>query len=151
DTWSDATTPPQVRLSRNDGTAVLTIDENKVSALAEYRLSKPEFVHVNTRDGYVLEAMMIKPRDFDASKKYPVYQFTYGGPRTPRVRNAWAGSEYMYHQLLAQKGIVVWICDNRTASAKGAESTWVLDRRFGSSELRDIEDGLAWLKDQGYV
>jgi len=57
----------------------------------------------------------------------------------------------MYHQLLAQKGIVVWICDNRTASAKGAESTWVLDRRFGSSELRDIEDGLAWLKDQGYV
>ena len=77
---------------------------------------------MQTRDGFVMEAMMIKPPDFDPSRRYPVYQFTYGGPHTQQVRNAWGGSQYMYHQLLAQKGIIVWICDNRTASGKGAES-----------------------------
>jgi len=57
----------------------------------------------------------------------------------------------MYNQLLAQKGIVVWICDNRTASGKGVESTWPAYLRFGETELQDIEDGLAWLKSQGFV
>ncbi len=54
----------------------------------------------------------------------------------------------MYHQLLAQKGIIVWICDNRTASGKGIESVWPVYRNFGELELRDIEDGLTWLKRQ---
>jgi dipeptidyl-peptidase-4 len=57
----------------------------------------------------------------------------------------------MYHQLLSQKDIIVWICDNRTASGKGAESVWPLYRRFGDVEMRDIEDGIAWLKRQPYV
>jgi len=53
---------------------------------------------------------------------YPVYQQTYGGPHAPQVVNRWGGTSTMYHQMLAQKGIVVWICDNRSASGKGAES-----------------------------
>ena len=57
----------------------------------------------------------------------------------------------MYHQLLAQKGIIVWICDNRTASGKGSESVWPLYKNFGEIELRDIEDGVNWLKQQPYV
>ena len=122
-----------------------------MAALAQYRLSKPEFVQVKTRDGFVMEAKMIKPPDFNPSRRYPVYQFTYGGPHTQSVRNAWGGSQYMYHQLLAQKGIIVWICDNRTASGKGIESAWPVYRNFGELELRDIEDGLSWLKQQPYV
>jgi dipeptidyl-peptidase-4 len=97
-----------------------------------------------------MEAMMIKPPDFDPRKKYPVYQFTYGGPHTPQVKNSWT-LQTMYHQLLAQKGIIVWICDNRSASGKGIASTAAVYRRFGDSELRDIEDGLGWLKQQPYV
>ena len=151
DSWSDATTPTQVKLARNDGSEVRVIDENRVAALAQYRLSKPEYLQVKTRDGFVMDAVMIKPPDFDPSRKYPVYQFTYAGPRNPQVRNAWGGAQYMYHQLLAQKGIIVWICDNRSASGKGAESSWVLKGRFGEGELRDIEDGVAWLKQQPYV
>jgi dipeptidyl-peptidase-4 len=130
---------------------VRVVDENKVTSLGEFRLSTPEFLHVQTRDGFTMEAMMIKPPDFNPSRRYPVYQFTYGGPHTPQVRNAWGGSQYMYHQLLAQKGVIVWICDNRTASGKGAESSWPLHRRFGELELRDIEDGVEWLKRQPYV
>jgi dipeptidyl-peptidase-4 len=151
DSWSDITTPTQSRLHRSDGSQVRVLDENTVTALSEYVLSKPEFLQVKTRDGFVMEAMMIKPPNFDPARRYPVYQFTYGGPHAQQVRNAWGGAQYMYHQLLAQHGIIVWICDNRTASGKGSESTWSLYKHFGDTELRDIEDGLTWLKDQRYV
>jgi dipeptidyl-peptidase-4 len=130
---------------------VRVLDSNTASALGEFKLSKPEFLTVSTRDGFAMEAMMIKPPDFDPSHRYPVYQFTYGGPASPQVRNAWGGSTYLYHQFLAQQGIIVWICDNRTASGKGAESAWPVYRRFGELELQDIEDGVAWLKRQPYV
>jgi dipeptidyl-peptidase 4 len=150
DRWSDVSTPAQIRLHRNDGREVRVLHENRVTALADFRLSKPEFVQVTTRDGFVMEAMMIKPTDFNPSKRYPVYQFTYGGPHSQEVRNAWS-PEYMYHQLLAQQGIIVWICDNRTASGKGLESTWQVFKRFGELELRDIEDGVSWLRQQPYV
>ena len=151
DTWSDVTTPPQTRLHRADGREVRVIDANQVKVLSEYRLSRPEFVQVETRDGFVMEAVMIKPPDFDPSRRYPVYQHTYGGPHSPQVRNAWGGTTFMYHQMLAQKGIIIWICDNRTASGKGAVSTWPVYRNFGDLELRDIEDGINWLKQQLYV
>jgi dipeptidyl-peptidase-4 len=150
DTWSDATTPPQVTLHGADGKRVRVVDANKVDALKAYRLSTPEFLQVKTRDGFPMEAMMLKPPDFDPSRRYPVYQFTYAGPHTPQVRNAWS-LQYMYHQLLAQKGIIVWICDNRTASGKGTASAYAVHGHFGDGELRDIEDGLAWLTGQPYV
>ena len=151
DSWSDVITPPQTRLHRNDGSELRVIEANKVAVLDDFRLSKPEFLQVPTRDGFSMEAMMIKPPDFNPSRRYPVFQYIYGGPRNPQVRNAWGGSQYMYHQLLAQKGVIVWICDNRTASSKGAESAWPLFRRFGELELRDVQDGLGWLKRQSYV
>src|SRR5262249_19840744 len=80
DSWSNATTPTQVRLQQNDGRDVRVIDANHVTELAQYRLSKPQFFQVKTRDGFLMEAEMIRPPDFDPSRKYPVYQFTYGGP-----------------------------------------------------------------------
>ena len=148
DTWNDISTPSQVWLRKNDGADVRAIDDNKVPVLKQYKLSKPEFVQVPARDGFVMEAMILRPPDFDPSRRYPVYQLTYGGPHSQQVRNAWRGSEGMYHQLLAQKGVIVWICDNRTASGKGAESVWPLYRNFGALELQDIEDCLSWLKRQ---
>ena len=148
DSWSDITTPTEVRLYKSDGAEVRAIAENTVAVLAQYRLSTPEFVQVPARDGFVMEAMIIRPPNFDPARRYPVYQFTYAGPHAQQVRNAWRGADGMYHQLLAQHGIIVWICDNRTASGKGAESVWPVYRNFGELELRDIEDGLAWLKRQ---
>jgi dipeptidyl-peptidase-4 len=151
DTWSAASTPPQARLHKGDGTEIRVIDSGNVPALAEYRLSTPEFVHVTTKDGFVLEAMLLKPPDFDPSRKYPVFQHTYGGPGAQQVRNAWSGTTGLYHLLLAQRGIVVWICDNRSASGKGAESAWVAYKRLGETELADMEECLGWLKAQPWV
>jgi dipeptidyl-peptidase-4 len=150
-TWSDINTPAQARLHKADGSEVRVIEANKVESLAQYKLSRPELLQVKTRDGFVMEAMLIKPPDFDPSRKYPVYQQTYAGPHAPQVRNAWGGGVFMYHQFLAQQGIVVWICDNRSASGKGAESAWAAYQRLGETELADIEDGLAWLGQQPWV
>jgi dipeptidyl-peptidase-4 len=151
DTWSDVNTPSQIRLFKADGTLARVIDENKVEALKQYKLGKTEFLQVKTRDGFVMEAMMIKPPDFDPSKKYPVFEFVYGGPHAPMVRNSWGRADYMWHQMLAQKGYIIWVLDNRTASGKGIESAWPLYRNFGELELRDLEDGISWLKSQPYV
>ncbi len=151
DTWSNITTPPRVRLHAADGSDVRVVDANRVTVLDEYRLSDPEFLQVENRDGFVMEAMMIKPPDFDPSQRYPVYQHVYGGPHVQRVTDVWAGSRYLYWQLLAQHGVIVWVMDNSTASGKGAGSTWPVYQNFGELELRDIEDGIAWLGEQPYV
>ena len=151
DVWSDINTPPQVRLFDGTGKLVRVLAENKVDALKNYKLGTAELMQVKTRDGFVMDAMMIKPPDFDPKKKYPVMTFTYSGPHAPQVRNAWGSTTYLWHQLLAQKGYIMWVCDNRTASGKGAESTWPVYKNFGELELRDLEDGVSWLKSQSYV
>ena len=150
DTWSDIYTPPQVRVHNADGSLVRVVTENKVPIHADFDLPKPEFLQVANRDGFVMEALMVKPPGFDPSKRYPVYQHVYGGPHIQRVRNAWS-RETLYWQLLAQRGIIVWVLDNKTASGKGAVSTWPVYQRFGELELRDFEDGLDWLTSQPFV
>ena len=151
DTWSDSDTPPQLRVHASDGATIRVVSENRVTTLTEYNLSNPEFLQVTARDGFVMEAMMIKPPDFDPAKRYPVFQHTYGGPHAQQVRNVWGGSAMMFLHLLAQQGVIVWVMDNRTASGKGAISTWPVYQNFGELELQDIEDGVAWLKRHPYV
>ncbi|CAN5378394.1 S9 family peptidase [soil metagenome] len=150
-TWSDVRTPPQMRLFSADGRLLRAINENRVDVLSQYKLSQPEFLNVSTRDGFVMEAMMIKPPDFDPSKKYPVMTYTYAGPHSPSVFNRWGGNRGMWFQMLAQKGYIVWVCDNRAASGKGEESVWPSYKNFMVLELRDIEDGVNYLKKLPYV
>jgi dipeptidyl-peptidase-4 len=151
DAWSDVNTPTQTRLYDADGKLVRVLAENKVETLKQYKLGAVELLQVKTRDGFEMEAMMIKPPDFDAGKKYPVLEFTYSGPHAPSVKNSWGGVAYMWHQMMAQKGYIIWILDNRTASGKGVESEWPVYKNFGELELRDLEDGVSWLKQQPYV
>ncbi len=151
DTWSDLVTPPRQALHASDGKRVRLLADGRIAALADYRLSAPELVQVPTRDGFAMEAMLLKPPDFDPAKKYPVMIFTYGGPHAPSVNDSWGRGGILWYQLLAQRGVVVWVCDNRTASGKGAKATWPLWKEFGRGELADIEDGLAWLKQNPWI
>jgi dipeptidyl-peptidase-4 len=151
DAASDVSTPAHVTLRDGAGKQLRVVNENRVGALGEFELSKPEFLQVKTRDGFVMEAMLIRPTNFDPSKKYPIYQHTYSGPHAPQVKNAWGSSTYMFHQLLAQHGIAVWILDNRSASGKGAKAAWTSYKNFGPQELRDLEDGVTWLKTQPWA
>jgi dipeptidyl-peptidase-4 len=151
DSWTTIERPIQISLYRADGTRVRVVDDNPPATLGQYRLSKPEFMQVKTRDGFPMEALMIRPPDFDPAKKYPVYQHTYSGPHAQQVRNAWKGSEFLWWQLLAQRGVIVFVVDNRSASGKGIESAWPIYKNLGVLELRDLEDGVQWLKSQPYV
>jgi len=151
DQWSDIRTPPQTRLYTADGKLEKILDENRVPVLDAYRLGSPQFLKVKNRDGFEMEAMMILPPDFDRNKKYPVFAFTYAGPHAPSVRNRWGGSQLMWHQMLAQKGYIIWICDNRTASGKGAEATRTGYLKLGQTEARDLEDGFGYLKSLNFV
>lgn len=150
DTWSDAHTPHQVRLHRADGREARVVDANDVPALREYRLARWEFFQVKTRDGFPMEAALIKPPGFDPSRKYPVYQHTYGGPHAPQVRNGWYSAS-LFLQLVAENGVVVFVCDNRSASGKGLVSAATAYKRMGPQELLDVEDGVGWLKSQPWV
>ncbi|HYE16403.1 MAG TPA: DPP IV N-terminal domain-containing protein [Pyrinomonadaceae bacterium] len=151
DKWSDINTPAQTRVHAADGSAVRVVDENRADALRQYRLGAAEFLQVRSRDGFPMEAMMIKPPGFDPSKKYPVMSFTYGGPHAPQVKNNWGGQSYLWHQMLAQKGYIIWVLDNRTASGEGAESAWMGYKKMGVLELQDLEDGVSYLKGLPYV
>ena len=147
--WSDAETPGCVSLRDLDGDELRAIATSKPQMMTRFGVQFPEFFQIETRDGFEMEAMLIKPADYDASKQYPVVQFTYSGPHAPRVRDRWGGRDFLWHNLLAQQGYVVFCCDNRSASGKGrtfAKACW---RKLGQSELQDLSDGVDWLIEQG--
>ncbi|MEJ7847471.1 MAG: S9 family peptidase [Pyrinomonadaceae bacterium] len=151
ETWSDLGTPPQVRLFKADGTLEKVINENKADALAEYKINKVEYSKVKLADGFEMEAAMIKPPDFDPAKKYPVLIYTYAGPHSQSVVDRWGGARYLWHQMMAQKGYIIWVCDNRSASGKGQESVWPSYKNFMVRELADIEVGVNYLKSQPFI
>jgi dipeptidyl-peptidase-4 len=151
DTYSDVMTPPRQDVARADGSLLRVIDENKVSELAEYHLSAPQFLSVKSHDGVALNAVMIKPPDFDASKKYPVLVFTYGGPHAQVVLNAWGGNTALWHQSMAQKGYIIFSLDNRGSAGRGHLFEEPIHYRLGAQELSDQLDGVAYLKSLTYV
>ncbi|MGH9793206.1 MAG: DPP IV N-terminal domain-containing protein [Candidatus Acidiferrales bacterium] len=151
DTYSNVMTPPRQNLHRADGAEVRALQENRNAALAEYALQKPEFLQVRAGDGTALHAMMIKPRGFDASQKYPVLIFTYGGPHSQIVRNAWGGSRFLWHQMMAQKGYIIFYLDNRGMAGRGHAFESHVHKRMGEIELADQLVGVNYLKSLPYV
>jgi dipeptidyl-peptidase-4 len=151
DTYSTAATPPRQDLYRADGSRIATINENKIAELADYHLSPMEFVTVKSHDGAQLNASIIKPPDFNPQKKYPVLVYTYGGPHAQVVRNAWGGANFLWHELMAQKGYVIFSLDNRGSAGRGHAFETPLHFRLGAQELSDQRDGVAWLKSLPFV
>jgi len=151
DTYSDVMTPPRQDVARADGSLLRVINENKDPELAEYRLSAPQFLPVKAHDGMPLNAVMIKPPDFDGAKKYPVLVFTYGGPHAQVVLNAWGGNTGLWHQLMAQKGYIIFSLDNRGSAGRGHVFEEPIHFRLGAQELSDQLDGVSYLKSLPYV
>jgi len=151
DTYSNAATPQLQELYRPDGSRIAVINENKVAELAEYHLSPMEFLSVKSHDGVQLNASIIKPPDFNPQKKYPVLVYTYGGPHAQVVRNAWGGANFLWHQLMAQKGYIIFSLDNRGSVGRGHAFETPLHFRMGAQELSDQRDGVQYLKSLPYV
>jgi len=151
DTYSNAMTPPQQWVSRADGSSMVMVNENKVAELADYHLSPMEFIKVKTHDGMDLNAWMIKPANFDPGKRYPALVYTYGGPHAQIVMNQWGGATFLWHQMMAQKGFVIFALDNRGSAGRGHLFEEPIHFRFGAQEMSDQRDGAVWLKGQPWV
>jgi len=152
DTYSNVMTPPRRDTFAADGSKLATIEENKVPGLAEYHLSNVEFFTIKSHDGMTLNCFMIKPPHFDPSKKYPVITYTYGGPHAQVVLNAWGRSmPFLWHQMMAQKGYIIFALDNRGSAGRGHVFEEPIHFRLGAQELSDQRDGAAWLRNQSYV
>ncbi len=152
DAYSNSMTPPRQDTYRADGTKAATVNENDQSAqLAPFHLSPVEFFAVKSHDGIAMNCSMIKPPNFDQAKKYPVLVYTYGGPHAQVVLNAWEGSTFLWHQLMAQKGYIIFSLDNRGSAGRGHLFEEPIHYRFGAQEMSDQRDGAAWLQNQPYV
>lgn len=151
DTYSSVATPPRQDLYRADGSRITVVDENKIAELADYHLVPMEFFTVKSRDGVQLNASIIKPPGFNPQKKYPVLVYTYGGPHAQVVRNAWGGANFLWHELMAQKGYIIFSVDNRGSAGRGHAFESPLHFRMGAQELSDQLDGVQYLKSLPYV
>ena len=138
-TYSNANTPPVFSLCDNTGKEISVLENNFQlnETLKAFTLSKKEFVtfkgHSEELNGWI-----IKPADFDPSKKYPVYVNIYCGPGHNTVVDSWGGTGYAYHQLLAQKGYIVVSVDPRGTMYRGAEFKKSTYRELGKLETQDL-------------
>ncbi|KAA3607265.1 MAG: S9 family peptidase [Planctomycetota bacterium] len=143
DSVSSLTHPGEMRLCDADGNILRVLEEASVPAAKTHALAKWEALQIPAGDGFLLDAALLKPADFDPSKQYPVWLPTYSGPDAPSVRNRWNGSAW--YQFLAQQGFLVFQVNVRTASGKGHWAIEQCYRRLGVMELSDLVDAVDWL------
>jgi len=147
DTHSSSSSPPRTTIHRADGTEVGVRKEADPKAAAD-RLSG-EIVKVTAPDGTLLYARLIKPPNFDPSRKYPAVVSVYGGPHAQTVTNSWAPAGR--NEDLAKKGFVIWQLDNRGSAGRGHAWEAKLYRRLGRQELADQLVGVEHLVKMGFV
>ncbi|MFM7758835.1 MAG: S9 family peptidase [Crocinitomicaceae bacterium] len=150
--YSTANTPTThvLRNAKGELVAELEVNQELEEKLSGYKLSPKEFIKINA-NGVELNASIIKPHNFDATKKYPVYVTVYGGPGSNEVKNAWDGNDYMYHQLLAQKGYIVFSVDPRGTMYRGAEFKKCTYLQLGKLEIEDVLNSCKELQKLPYV
>jgi len=137
--YTNANQPYLITLHNAKGKQLKVLKDNQKlkSTLAEFNLPKKEFITIKGHD-QDLNAWIIKPKNFDESKKYPVYFTIYNGPGHNTVTDSWDGSNYFYHQLLAQNGYIVISVDTRGTMFRGAEFKKSTYLQLGKLETEDM-------------
>jgi dipeptidyl-peptidase-4 len=153
DYFTSATQPLQVNLFQTKGNKlvkVLETNEALSKKAEEYGLVNREFFTFPSADGITqLDATIMKPRDFDPSKKYPVMVFQYSGPRAPSVRQSYGPD--VWGQLLVQKGYLVVTLDTRGSGYRGEKFVKQTYKEMGKMELEDLLAGGRYLASLPYV
>ena len=150
---TDANTPYYISLHDSKGKELRVLKDNSrlKKTLKKYDLGQKEFFTFDNRNGDALNCWMIKPADFDPAKKYPVYVAIYGGPGHNTVSDSWGGSNYLYHQLLAQNGYIVVSVDPRGTMYRGRDFKHSTYMQLGKYETEDFIDFAKYMGDQEYV
>jgi dipeptidyl-peptidase-4 len=154
DTYTTASRAPVATIARLDSPTqarVLQGNTELQANLSSLAVRVPRFFQIPTPDGTKLNALRIVPPNFDSTRKYPVLMYVYGGPGSQTVTDDYGGSQYLWHQLLAQKGFVVVSVDNRGTGGRGAAFRQVVYLKLGQHESRDQMDAARWLARQPWV
>lgn len=149
---STASSPAYISLHKNNGKDIRVLKDNTVlnQTLAKLDISKPEFMTIPV-NGEKLNASIIKPSNFDPSKKYPVLMYVYGGPGSQTVKNSWGGANYLWYQMMTQKGYIVVSVDNRGTGARGEKFKKITYKQLGKYETEDQISAAKWLANESYV
>lgn len=153
-TYSSATVPPTYTLnSSKDGKKAQEIVNNTalVDKLKKYDLPTKEFFELTTEKGHKLNAWMIKPKDFDATKKYPVFMYQYSGPGSQEVANNWLDTNDMWFMMLSQQGYIIACVDGRGTGYKGAAFKKCTQKELGKFEVEDQIDAAKVIGNYAYV
>lgn len=150
--YSNANTSPIYSLHNSDGTVIKVIENNEVfnTKMKDYNLSEKEFITIYT-DNADLNAWVIKPPNFDKTKKYPLFMFVYGGPGSQQVLNNYGGNNFFWYQMLAQKGYIVACVDNRGTGGKGSEFKKMTYKELGKYETIDQIDAAKYFGSLDYI
>lgn len=130
---------------------VIASNEKLEEKLVAYNLPSKEFFEITTEKGHKLNTWMIKPKDFDPNKKYPVFMFQYSGPGSQQVDNAWNGNDDYWFMMLAQQGYIVACVDGRGTGFKGAAFKKCTQKELGKYEVEDQIDAAKVFGTYAYV
>lgn len=153
-TYSSAINAPTFTLNESKTGALIkqiVINNEIEEKLAQYNIAPKEFFTLTTSKGNELNAWMIKPKNFDTSKKYPVFMYQYSGPGSQSVANQWNSSNDYWYYMLAQKGYIVVCVDGRGTGYKGAEFKKVTYKELGKYEVEDQIDAAKIIGNYPYV
>ena len=151
DTWSELNTPMVVSIIQTDGKKPKEIYRAK-DPTAELNFCPIELGTIKSADGkYDNHYRLIRPIDFDPSKKYPVILYVYGGPHSQLVNNSFHAYLRTWEMYMAQHGYVVFVMDNRGTQYHGAEYEKAIHKQCGQVEMEDQMEGMRWLMSHEWV
>ena len=145
--------PYQIALFSAEGKPLrdLEMNEKLKSRMAERNLSPKEFGTFEIESGESLNYWMIKPPNFDEAKEYPVMFMVYGGPGKNTVEKAWGGRNYLWHQMLAQQGIVIISVDPRGTQYRGRDFKHSTYMELGKLETEDMISAAKYFGSKNFV
>ena len=151
DIYSNTSTPVRLLLRSTDGKSTQSLYEGS-DPLDGYASCRVELGSVPSADGqFENYYRLIYPKDFDPAKKYPVILYVYGGPHSQLVQDKWLGNIRMWEMLMAQKGYLVYVQDNRGTQNRGSAFEKAINRQCGQAEMQDQMVGIRRLMELPYV
>jgi dipeptidyl-peptidase-4 len=126
-----------IRLPSHEVIKTLVDNATLRARVAALRRGPSEFFKVDIGDGVTLNGWIMKPADFDSTRKYPILFHVYGGPGSNTVVDSWGGSQYLWHLMLTQQGYLVASVDNRGTNTRGRDFRKIVYGQMGVIETHD--------------
>lgn len=147
---SHATLSNKIIMADKTGREITVLLDEKKDL--KWSLSPAELFSIKAADGVTdLYCRLIKPKDFDPGKKYPVIVYVYGGPHAQMVSNSWTSGAGLFLHYLARQGYIVFTLDNRGSANRGMAFEQAIYKNIGKYEIEDQMQGIKYLTEQAWV